>query len=72
MKMKMRGQTILIFILIIFILNATRGGAPPCRHLNDFGRYAMISESKTASPTQPAGVLDYIKDSLHLVLSLFL
>ena len=32
-------------------LRATRGGAPPCRRLKDFGRYAMISESRTASPT---------------------
>ena len=32
----------------------------------------MISESRTASPTQPAGVLDYIKDSLHLVFSVLL
>ena len=43
-------------------LRATRGGAPPCRRLKDFGRHAMISESRTASPTQPAGVLDNIKD----------
>ena len=48
------------------------GGAPLCRRLKDFGRHVMISESRTASPSQPAGVLDYIKDSLQLVLSPFI
>ena len=45
-------------------LRATRGGASPCLRLKDFGRHAMISESRTASPTQSAGVLDYNKDYL--------
>ena len=53
-------------------LRATRGGASPCRRLKDFGRHAMILESRTASPTQPVGVLDYNKVSLYLVFSFLL
>ena len=44
----------------------------PCRRLKDFGRHVMILESRTASPTKPAGFLDYIKESLYLVLGFYL
>ena len=43
-----------------------------CRRLKDFGMHAMNFGIKNCQPTQPAGVLDYIKDSLHLVLSFLL
>ena len=54
-------------ILNLPVARHTRRQASCCRRLKDFGRHAMISESRTASPTQPAGFSDYIKDSLCFV-----